>query len=50
MLEFQGLGSGNEVILFPPLRGAIAARSHQPMQHRQEHGPLDGELEMTIPP
>lgn len=31
----------------PAFGGPIAAGDHQPMQHGEEHGPLDGELELA---
>src|SRR5438067_321922 len=45
MVALQVRDAIDTVILAPVLAGAVRARHHQPMQNRQEHRPLHGELE-----
>src|SRR5208283_4078073 len=45
MMELQAIDAIDAVVLAPVLTGAVRARHHQPMQNRQEHRTLHGELE-----
>ena len=44
-MQWQLVAAVDEIIRLPLVRGPVAARGEQPMQHRQEHGPLHGKLE-----
>jgi hypothetical protein len=46
-MEAQRLGVRHAVVLLPPLGRAVAARGHQPVEHREEDRPLDAEAEAT---
>ena len=47
VVELERLGLGDLVVGSPVDPGAIGAGPHQPVQHLEEHRPLDGELEAT---
>ena len=44
MMALKGVGARARVVLSPALRRAVAARRHQPMQHRQKDRALDREI------
>jgi hypothetical protein len=48
VVQLQGLGALDAVVLAPLLAGAVGAGDHQPMQHGQEHGPFDGNGEAAV--
>ena len=46
VVQLQVVGTVDQVILFPALAGAVAARGAEAVQDRQKHGALNRELEM----
>ncbi len=46
--EVQRRRAGDGVPVLPNLGRPITARIEEPMQHRHEHRPLDGELELPV--
>ena len=47
LMEAQRLGVRHAVVLLPPLGHAVAARGHQPVEHRGEDRTLDAEAGAT---
>jgi hypothetical protein len=49
LIQRHRVDAGDGIVLFPLLGGTVAARRYQPLQHGQERGSFDGELEVAIP-
>ncbi len=48
VMELQAIDTRDAVVAAPLVTGAVGAGDHQPMQHGEEDGSLDGKLETAI--